>query len=460
MAGGALIIEHGAFPLPATWEPGAGLPICRSDWRSLLPEQLPLREERLLVANAVPRSDEAVHFFYWLRDHPLPVPTLAILPGEDSELLQIAAEGVDDFLLHPVHGGELQRRIARLLGRQPRSSEDVRECLIGELSLRQIVGKAPVFRRVLAQAGLFASSDAPVLLTGETGTGKELCARLVHAMSKRRDGPFIPVDCGGIPEHLFESELFGHMRGAFTDAHLEQRGLVALAEGGTLFLDEVDSLSPTVQGKILRLLQERTYRPLGCTSFQSANLRVVAATNRNLEGLVRDRLFREDLYFRLNVLRLHMPPLRQRPEDIALLARHFIEEICASGGGPKKVFSPASMRKLEAHDWPGNVRELANTIQRAIFAAEGTQIASAHIDFSLFDTKVEGPAQTFRSAKMVAIEKFEREYVEQLLEKHVGNITRAALEAGKDRRAFGRLVKKHRISPTTGGSSPSGAGSF
>jgi DNA-binding NtrC family response regulator len=453
VAAGTLIIEHRSSPLPTTWELLGGLPICRSDWRSLLPEQLSLREEKLLVANAVPRSDEAVRFFCWLRDHPLPVPTLAILPGEDSELLQIAAEGVDDFLLHPLHEGELERRVIRLLGHQPSRTEDVRANLIGELSLRQMVGKAPAFRQALARVGLFANSDAPVLLTGETGTGKDLCARLLHGLSKRRNGPFIPVDCGGIPEHLFESELFGHTRGAFTDAHQEQKGLVALAEGGILFLDEVDSLSPALQGKILRLLQERTYRPLGSAHFQSANLRVVAATNRNLDGLVRDKLFREDLYFRLNVLRLHLPPLRQRREDIALLARHFVEELCVMGGARKKVFSPASLRKLEGYKWPGNVRELANTIQRAIFAAEGTQITSAHIDFSSFETNVEAASQTFRSAKMVAIEKFEREYLEQLLEKHGGNITRAAIEAGKDRRAFGRLVKKHRIKLTPGGTS-------
>jgi len=449
VAAGTLIIEHGSSPLPTTWELRGGLPICRSDWNFPL-EQLSSREERLLVANAVPRSDNAVRFFCWLRDHPLRIPTLAILPGEDSELLQIAAEGVDDFLLHPVHEGELERRVTRLLGREPHKTEDVRASLIGELSLRQMVGEAPAFRQALTRVGLFANSDAPVLLTGETGTGKEVCARLLHGLSKRHNGPFIPVDCGGIPEHLFESELFGHTRGAFTDAHLEQKGLVALAEGGILFLDEVDSLSPAVQGKILRLLQERTYRPLGSAHFHSANLRVVAATNRNLDSLVRDKLFREDLYFRLNVLRLHLPALRQRPEDIALLARHFVEEICATGGGGKKVFSPAALRKLEGYHWPGNVRELANTIQRAIFAAEGTQMTSAHIDFSSFETDVEAASQTFRRAKTVAIEKFEREYVERLLEKHAGNITRAAIEAGKDRRVFGRLVKKHRIKARNG----------
>jgi DNA-binding NtrC family response regulator len=262
-------------------------------------------------------------------------------------------------------------------------------------------------------------------------------------MSKRHHGPFIPVECGALPEHLFENELFGHARGAFTDAHTDQNGLVALAQGGTLFLDEVDGFSLGIQGKILRLVQEKTYRPLGSEHFRRTNVRIIAATNCNLERLVREKQFREDLFYRLNVLRVHLPPLRERQGDIALLARHFVEEICAAGGIPRKVFSPASIRKLEEHDWPGNVRELYNTVQRAAFAAPGTQIASAHINFSRFQSTFETQAEDFRSAKTVAIEKFERGYVERLLEKYSGNVTHAAREAGKDRRVFGRLVKKY-----------------
>jgi len=193
------------------------------------------------------------------------------------------------------------------------------------------------------------------------------------------------------------------------------------------------------------LLQERIYRPLGSEHFRSTNVRVIAAANRNLEDLVRAKQFREDLFFRLNVLRLHLPPLRQRREDIALMARHFLEEICAAGRMEKKVFSPAGIRKLEAYDWPGNVRELANTVHRSIFAAPGTQIAGAHIDFCSSRSSVEAEPDSFRNAKIVAIERFEREYVERLLEKYSGNITQAAREAGKDRRAFGRLVKKYRL---------------
>jgi DNA-binding NtrC family response regulator len=417
----------------------------RSQWGSFAPEQLQIREENLVVANAVPASDEVVKFFRWLRGHPLHVPTLAILPEEESELLQIATEAVDDFLLFPVREEEFQRRVARLLGRGPSSAESANAALIGEMSLQQMVGEDPAFLSILAKAALFARSEAPVLLTGETGTGKELCARIVHHMSKRREGPFIPVECGALPEHLFENEVFGHARGAFTDAHADQKGLVALAQGGTLFLDEVDGLFQATQGKILRLLQEKTYRALGSEHFRSSNIRVIAATNRNLEKLVREKQFREDLFFRLNVLRIHMPPLRQRPHDIPPLARRFVEEICATQEAPKKVLSPASIHKLQGYAWPGNVRELYNTIQRAMFLAPGSQICSSHIDFSPFQPSAEMPVNDFRRGKMIAIERFEREFVEALLEKHAGNVTHAAREAGKDRRAFGRLAKKYGI---------------
>ena len=448
MARGALILEPVSSPLETALDLGGELAICRRrHWGTFLADQLIVGDENLLVANAVPWSDEAAKFFQWLHEHPTGIPTLAVLPSElpseDTELLQLATEVVDDFLLFPVRIGELRRRVVRLIGRQPLAVEAASASLIAELGLQQMVGKDPNFLRVLVEAASFAAGEAPVLLTGETGTGKELCARIIHLMSKRRNGPFIPVECGALPEHLFENELFGHARGAFTDAHTDQKGLVALAQDGTLFLDEVDGFSPAIQGKILRLLQEKTYRSLGSEHFRRTNVRIIAATNCNLERLVREKQFREDLFYRLNVLRVHLPPLRERPGDVALLARHFVEEICATSGVPKKVFSPASIRKLEEHDWPGNVREVYNTVQRAAFAAPGAQISSAHINFSRFQNVSEAQAEDFRSAKTVAIEKFERGYVERLLEKYAGNVTHAAREAGKDRRVFGRLVKKY-----------------
>jgi DNA-binding NtrC family response regulator len=317
------------------------------------------------------------------------------------------------------------------------------------MGLNQLVGRDPAFLRVVAQIPVVARSNRPVLVTGETGTGKELCARAVHHLGRRRDFPFIPIDCGAFPDQLFENELFGHERGAYTSADREHRGLIATAEGGTLFLDEIDSLSASGQAKLLRFLQERTYRPLGGSRVVHANVNVIAATNRDLEALVADQKFRADLYFRLSVLRLHMIPLRERRDDIPLLARHFLDSICDEDGVCRKAIGPFALMELRRQDWPGNVRELYNVVQRAFVGAEGVQMLPAHL-FSPQQTETGRAAAAredcgFRAARTRAIEDFERQYVREMLKRHNGNITQAARSAGQDRRAFGRLVKRHGI---------------
>ena len=407
-------------------------------------------KDSLVVANAVAGGLKVKEFFLWLRSNPVSAPIFAILPTDDGALLREATETVDDFLLWPIRPDELKTRVARLLGPQSQELTDIQTTLAAEIGLGQLVGKDPVFLGALAQVSLFGACDAPVLLTGETGTGKELAARVTHLLSKRQRGPFIPVDCGALPDHLFENELFGHARGAFTDARTDQKGLVSLAQGGTLFLDEIDSLSLSAQSKLLRLLQERVYRPLGSEVFKQAEVRVIAATNRNLEELVELKVFRSDLYFRINVLRIRMPALRERRTDIALLCRHFIDEICKANDLPRKVLSPASASKLEKYTWPGNIRELYNTMQRAVLCSPGTQIAaSAVLPDSTGNSGQPGICETaclgFRNAKLRAIQRFEREYVKELMDKHKGNITQAAREACKDRRSFGRLAQKYRI---------------
>ncbi len=422
----------------------------RASWDSFTPQDLCASKDSLLIVNAVPGGGKAAEFFHWLRKNPVSVPIFAILPADDGALLREATETVDDFLLWPIRPEELNRRIARLLGPRPRDLNDIQATLAAEIGLGQLVGQDPVFLSALAQLSLFGANEAPVLLTGETGTGKELCARVTHLFSKRHQGPFIPVDCGALPDHLFENEVFGHARGAFTDARSDQKGLVSLAHGGTLFLDEIDSLSLPAQSKVLRLLQERVYRPLGSEVFKQAEVRVIAATNRNLEELVEQKVFRSDLYFRINVLRIHMPALRERRSDIAILSRHFIDEICKANEMPRKFLSPAAVSKLEQYPWPGNVRELYNTMQRAVLSSPGMQIAASVFplgspgdgrETDICETGCKG----FRSAKLHAIQRFEREYVKQLMEKHKGNVTQAAREACKDRRAFGRLAQKYRI---------------
>ncbi len=404
----------------------------------------------LVVANAVPGGSQATEFFQWLGKNPISIPVFAILPAEDGALLKAAMETVDDFVLWPIRPEELNQRIGRFL--KPAASDlgEIQRTLAAELGFGQLVGRHPAFLSVLGQIERCGANDAPVLFTGETGTGKELCARVTHLLSRRSRGPFIPVDCGALPDHLFENEVFGHARGAYTDARNEQKGLVALAEHGTLFLDEIDSLSLTAQSKVLRLLQEHTYRPLGSESFKQADVRIITATNRNLEELVEQKSFRSDLFFRINVLRVRLPALRQRHSDIQILSRHFIEEICRGAKLPRKVLSQAAAQKLDQYDWPGNIRELYNIMQRAVLYAPGTQISAAEIDLHpaapAHERGVrEAICDRFRNAKLRAIQCFEQSYVEQMMDKHGGNITQAAREAGKDRRAFGRLAKKYRI---------------
>jgi two-component system response regulator GlrR len=307
-----------------------------------------------------------------------------------------------------------------------------------------LIGDDPVFVRAMAQLPRMARSELPVTITGETGTGKELCARALHELSARRGKPFVTVDCGTVPDHLFENELFGHARGAYTDAHRDQGGLVAMGTGGTLFLDEIDALSLSAQGKLLRLIQERTYRPLGGDRFYDADVRIVVATNSDLEQCVRQRAFRSDLYFRLNVLRVRLPPLRERPDDVRTLATHFARDTTR---GPSHTVAPSTLRKLAAYDWPGNVRELRSVIQRAAVLADGDRILPTHIELADGgDDEGGAESSSFRTARAAAMAAFERRYVEDLLSRHAGNVTHAAREADKDRRAFGRLIKKHGIS--------------
>ncbi|HUI43966.1 MAG TPA: sigma-54 dependent transcriptional regulator [Terriglobia bacterium] len=415
---------------------------------SSAPREIGAFGAHLVIAFAAAERARALALFQSLRDWLLALPVLAVLAGEpDDDLLKAAAETADDFIFRPLRPSEFQRRVAKLLATNRPDVDAAQNRLSQELGLAQLVGQHPAFVEVITQIPRLAASDAPVLLLGETGTGKELCARAIHHLSPRTNFPFIPVDCGALPEHLAENELFGHTRGAFTDAHAEQKGLAGMAEGGTLFLDEIDSLSIAVQAKLLRFLEDRTYRALGADRFTRSNVRVLAASNRDLEACVRDKQFRSDLYFRLNVLHLRLPALRHRGADIALLACHFLESLRRPECAQPRSFSPSALRMLERYQWPGNVRELHNVVHRAILFGAGPQILPGHI---ALDVPPEPhAAATFREGRARAVAEYERRYVEEMLRKHEGNITRAAREARKDRRAFGRLVKKYAV----GGSS-------
>ncbi len=316
-----------------------------------------------------------------------------------------------------------------------------------------LIGESGAFQDMLTAIGKIAGYDATVLITGETGSGKELAARAVHYQGKRSDKPFIPVNCGALPDHLIENELFGHSRGAYTDARDSQTGLIAQAEGGTLFLDEVDALSPKAQVSLLRFLQDGSYRPLGGSRLESADVRILAASNVDLQALVEQDKFRADLHYRLNVMELVVPPLRARGDDAILLARHFIAEAACRYNMTRLDLHPDTLPWLLGQPWPGNVRELQNRIQREFLMCDGPNILIRQVvPESERRTKrdrrrLQTNTLNFNEAKQLTLEAFERNHLIRLMRESAGNVSQAARLAGKERRALGKLLKKYCIEP-------------
>jgi len=319
----------------------------------------------------------------------------------------------------------------------------------------KLIGEAPAFLEAIKPLPAIARSEASVLITGETGTGKELVARAIHYLSARAACPFVPVHCGSLPDTLLESELFGHERGAFTDARAQRHGLIAQAEKGTLFLDEVEAMSFKAQIALLRVLQEKRFRAVGSSCEQQADIRVVAATNAPLEHLVQAGSFRADLYYRLHVFSVHLPPLRQRKEDMMTLSCYFLKKHAPHEAGPELQLAPGAREALLAYDWPGNVRELENTIIRGIHLSQTNLIevkdlgipSEIESERDLPVTIVSAELCSFKAMKQKMIETFEREYLNRLMREHQGNVSHAAIAAGKERRNFGKMLKKHRLDP-------------
>jgi DNA-binding NtrC family response regulator len=312
-----------------------------------------------------------------------------------------------------------------------------------------MIGQSTAFRALLPLIEKCAAYDAPVLIEGETGTGKELAAREIHYRSARRDRPFVPVNCGSIPDTLLESELFGHRRGAFTDARHDQLGLVALAHSGTLFLDEVDALTPKAQVTLLRFLQDQRYRPLGARREERADARIIAASNRPLDALVDAGTFRIDLLYRLKLMQLVLPPLRDRRGDIPILSQHFLEIGSARFGRPVQFLAAETIDWFERYAWPGNIRELEHTVYHGLLLCEGSVILLAPPPSLAAQTLDAGAAPTYRHAKELAIADFEHAYLVRLIDQANGNVSVAARLAGTERRHFGRLLKKHRLSKSS-----------
>jgi two-component system response regulator HydG len=377
-----------------------------------------------------------------------------LMTGHPDLQAAVAAikQGAFDYLAKPFGEKELVERVTKAAAhRQVRDrNEGLRERLRSGKAGLQLVHASPAFGAALDMLERAARTDASVLLLGESGTGKELLAHRLHDASARADKPFVPVDCAAIPAELFEGELFGHKKGAFTGATADKLGLFQVADGGTLFLDELGELPPAFQGKLLRAIQERAVRPVGGREQVVVDVRIVAATNRNLQKEVDEGRFRADLFYRLDVVRIAVPPLRERPEDVEVLARHFVGKFGAKVG--VTGLSAATLAALRAFHWPGNVRQLRNAIERACALGQRGELQLADLPPELREQPAgvavddgESIGGTFQEMKARHVAALESAYLEALLKKHKGNVTHCSEEAGMTRSAFQKLMQKHGI---------------
>jgi DNA-binding NtrC family response regulator len=420
-----------------------------------------LRETRpdlVLLDLRMPNADGMTVLAASLADDPtLPVIMLTAYASIGSAV-RAMREGAFDYLPKPFSADQLQLAVARALRYRGLAQEN--EALRAQVQRDNgagMVGSSPEFLRVVDQARKVARTDANVLITGESGTGKDVLARFIHAGSSRGARPFIPVDCASLPEGLLESELFGHKRGAFTGAIARKQGLLAEGDGGSVFLDEVAEMSPLLQSKLLRVLEERVVRRVGHAEFIKIDIRVIAATNVDLERAVEAGDFREDLYYRLNVVPFRMPPLRKREGDVALLMQSFLEQLAAESGCAPPRVSPEVWEALDRYAWPGNIRELRNLAHRLMALDEDGRITLSDLPGKIRGSPLprgeqaagpewsrlvdrEGRLPDYESARERAMQEFQAGYVHRILADHDGNVTRAAEAARVSRRSFHRWL--------------------
>jgi two-component system NtrC family response regulator len=375
------------------------------------------------------------------QDHLIKV--IVITGREEKEhALKAIDQGGYDFFCKPVQVDDLKVVLKRALhvSNLERENRELQKKASCSNSFDGILGSSPKMQEVFNTIRKVADTDMPVLILGESGTGKELTAQAIHRLSSRKEQPFVAINCGAIPENLLESELFGHEKGAFTGAHARRKGRIESAQGGTLFLDEIGDLPLPLQVKLLRFLQEQQIVRLGGREEIPVDTRIVAATNADITKALREERFREDLYFRLGVVTITLPPLREREGDIPLLAKIFLEKAAAASNKKVKGFSPQALRALEAYAWPGNVRELENRIKRAVIMTEGSKLTP--VDLELGSSYAKHHGKMLKDAR----EALEKELVQQALAKHKGNISQAATELGISRPTLYELMDKLGIS--------------
>jgi len=372
--------------------------------------------------------------------------------GTIKSALEACKLGAFDYIQKPFSAEQLRIAVNRGIKQKRLSDENkyLRSQLKKAYGFSKIIGKSSSLQEVLMLVRKVSNTDANILIRGDSGTGKELIARSIHTNSERRNRPFVPVDCASLPENLLESELFGHEKGAFTGAHVTRPGIFEYANGGTLFLDEIGELNITLQSKLLRVLQERQVRRVGGKRLLNVDVRFIAATNQNLENAIQENRFREDLFYRVNVITIPLPSLEKRKDDIPLLANHFLKHF--SKGSMNKVngISKKAMEFMERYHWPGNVRELQNVMERAVSLTDSKMIVPEDLPEQLRlikdpDAFVYSIGSTYKEVKKDWMDLFEKRYLSALLNRHNGNISKAALEAQINRKTIHRLLKRHRL---------------
>jgi two-component system, NtrC family, response regulator GlrR len=415
---------------------GYAVTVAESAERALA--QLAVARPRVVVTDLRMSGMDGMALFETIRAQNPALPVIILTAhGTIPDAVTAVKRGVFGYLTKPFDARtlltEIERAIALTAGGGPEDAD--------ERWRKDIITRNPALEDVLAKARLIADSDASIFIYGESGTGKELMARAIHEASHRRDRPFVAINCGAIPEQLLESELFGHVKGSFTGAVRDHKGLFQTADKGTLFLDEIGDMPVSLQVKLLRVLQERRVRPVGSTQSYDVDVRVISATHRNIEAEMGAGNFREDLYYRLNVVALHLPALAERREDIPLLANHFLSQLAEKYRRTISGFAPEAMELLVAAPWPGNVRQLYNVVEQSVALATTPLIPASLVQQAIQHQQSE--LSSFEEARR----KFEREYLAQILRITEGNVTQAARLAKRNRTEFYKLLQRHQLDP-------------